>query len=109
MACTVGRILARITSIFADGQLSMVAHRRKDDNAMDEDGHRPTWGTRRCLKKRRQLYLNVLRTCLAVYRPVNVAANARISRSTSALFDRNMKRFAPGSSTIRAVGTAASR
>ena len=46
---------------------------------------------------------------MILYWPVNVAANARISRSTSASFDRNMKRFAPGSSTIRAVGTAARR
>jgi hypothetical protein len=36
-------------------------------------------------------------------------ANACISRSTSASFERNMKRLAPGNSTIRAVGTAARR
>ena len=47
--------------------------------------------------------------CVALHRPVNVAANARISRSTSASCDRNMKRLAPGNSTIRAVGTPARR
>src|SRR6185436_3672531 len=39
----------------------------------------------------------------------NVAANARSSRITSVSFERNMKRLAPGSSTIFAAGTLARR
>ena len=39
----------------------------------------------------------------------NVAANARTSRRTSGSFDKNINRLASGSSTIRAVGTPASK
>ena len=41
--------------------------------------------------------------------PLPGVPNARTSRSTSASFDRNMNRFAPVNSTIRALGTAARR
>jgi len=40
------------------------------------------------------------------HRP-SVVANVRTSRITSASFDRNIYRLAPGSSTIRASGTPA--
>lgn len=52
-----------------------------------------------------QSILSRAQPSVILYRPVNVSPNALISRSASASFDRNMKRFAPGSSTIRAVGT----